>query len=704
MRSNKSSRGLISFMVLAMLTILPIMSFAVIPQTVSYQGYLTDENGLPVDTTISGPIQMIFAIYDTADPLVTTPLWTETHSTVEVTQGVYSVLLGSVNPLNSRDFNNQLYLGVTVGTDLEMTPRQPMASVGTALNADLLEGQHASEFSPVVHEHHGTDITSGVVPAPRISGTIARDSEILPTVLANDGTGSTLDADLLDGQEAVDFAASAHNHYSLDAADGSPVNVLSIDDFGNVVIQGAGGGNKLHVTGSNNTDIVFFQNDIISGSYAGGLRAHGNASQVISGQGIGGIFVGSGGSTSGNAYGSQSYAEASGSSTAYGVYSDATGGSTTGREWAFYGLGDGYFSGNVGIGTSTPNEQLEITGNLRLPNTTATTGIIFSGSDTFIHEYGVLNFFAGRNAGNTTTTGYRNTATGAYAFSSNTEGTRNTAAGAYALFSNTTGNYNTAIGSDALFSNTGSYNTAIGSDALPFNTTGQYNIATGALALQNNTTASKNTALGFGALQVQSYDNGGTSWDSHNTAVGYNALLSNEPTGTLNGIRNTAVGSQALTSNTTGDNNTATGSQALYSNTTGINNTATGVYALRSNTTGYWNTAIGDDALRSNTTGGLNTATGSQALYSNTTASKNTALGHGALYTQSYDNGGTKWDSHNTAVGHNALLLMESEIQLLALRPSLPTQQVASTQQPDLRPSLPTEQVSTTQLLESMRF
>jgi hypothetical protein len=35
----------------------------------------------------------------------------------------------------------------------------------------------------------------------QIPATIARDSEIMPTVLANDGTGSGLDVDKLDGME-----------------------------------------------------------------------------------------------------------------------------------------------------------------------------------------------------------------------------------------------------------------------------------------------------------------------------------------------------------------------------------------------------------------------------------------------------------------------------------------------------------------------
>ena len=53
------------------------------------------------------------------------------------------------------------------------------------------------------HAHSGAEITSGTVAEPRLDATLARDSEILPTVLAGDGPGSTLDADTLDGLQAV---------------------------------------------------------------------------------------------------------------------------------------------------------------------------------------------------------------------------------------------------------------------------------------------------------------------------------------------------------------------------------------------------------------------------------------------------------------------------------------------------------------------
>ena len=129
-----------------------------------------------------------------------------------------------------------------------------------------------------------------------------------------------------------------------------------------------------------------------------------------------------------------------------------------------------------------------------------------------------------------------------------------------------------------------------------------------------------------------------------NTAIGFDALYSN-----TTGDSNTATGSIALSSNTTGVRNTANGYAALNSNTTGERNTATGRAALTFNTTGNNNTADGHDALFSNTTGIWNTATGSFALFSNTSANDNTAIGYFALF-------GNTTGNNNTANGTNALL------------------------------------------------
>jgi len=144
-----------------------------------------------------------------------------------------------------------------------------------------------------------------------------------------------------------------------------------------------------------------------------------------------------------------------------------------------------------------------------------------------------------------------------------------------------------------------------------------FNTAEGTKALFSLTTGSANTAVGWFSLFSDTEG-------SFNTATGVGALLSNTAD------ENTAFGAAALLFNTTGANNTAVGAAALQNNT-GEENTATGHRALFSNTTGSFNTADGAGALYFNSTGENNTATGFQALLINTSGFGNTANGDSAL-------------------------------------------------------------------------
>ena len=150
-----------------------------------------------------------------------------------------------------------------------------------------------------------------------------------------------------------------------------------------------------------------------------------------------------------------------------------------------------------------------------------------------------------------------------------------------------------------------------------------------------------NTAYGTGALASDSSG----PW---NSAFGFDALHDNQT-----GIGNTASGYLALYSST-GNNNTATGAKALYSNT-GNWNTANGYGALYINTSGAGNTADGYKALLNNSKGTGNTAEGYEALYSTTTWNYNTAIGYQALYNSGSCSATDCFGGGNTATGAFAL-------------------------------------------------
>ena len=171
-------------------------------------------------------------------------------------------------------------------------------------------------------------------------------------------------------------------------------------------------------------------------------------------------------------------------------------------------------------------------------------------------------------------------------------------------------------------------------------TRAQYeNTAYGSGALSSVTSGDDNTAVGVDALHFNSLG-------INNTATGADALYRN-----TYGGNNTGTGFGALFSNTTGNVNTGIGVKALYSNYQGSNNTAVGYEALYSNTTASNNTALGTVALEYNTTGENNTATGTGALFYNSTGVQNTATGSRAL-NGTFGNGGA---SYNTASGFESL-------------------------------------------------
>jgi hypothetical protein len=141
------------------------------------------------------------------------------------------------------------------------------------------------------------------------------------------------------------------------------------------------------------------------------------------------------------------------------------------------------------------------------------------------------------------------------------------------------------------------------------------------------------------ALAVSPTPDGG--YPGNNTAEGTSALSS-----LTSGISNTALGFQALYKNTTGNYNTANGANAMRGNR-GAQNTVTGYSALPSNVNGNYNTVNGFNALSGNCSN--NTAIGLGALFDNVTGTENTAVG---VSTLAYSGRG----SQKTAVGFKALL------------------------------------------------
>jgi len=108
----------------------PDIPVAQAPYTMNYQGYLTDGGGNP----LNGTYDLVLSLWD--DATGGTREWgPETHTGVQVTRGLFHVVLGESVTLDPYDFKEALFLKVIVnGT--AMASRQPVRSVAYAFGLD----------------------------------------------------------------------------------------------------------------------------------------------------------------------------------------------------------------------------------------------------------------------------------------------------------------------------------------------------------------------------------------------------------------------------------------------------------------------------------------------------------------------------------------------------------------------------------------
>ena len=104
------------------------------PRIIQYQGIISEDNKL-----INGPADVTFTIYNAEKNGVA--LWEETHTGVEVSKGVFTVQIGSINELNDLQFNQQYWIGISVNNDAEIPTRIPFTSSAYSMNAHTVSGK-----------------------------------------------------------------------------------------------------------------------------------------------------------------------------------------------------------------------------------------------------------------------------------------------------------------------------------------------------------------------------------------------------------------------------------------------------------------------------------------------------------------------------------------------------------------------------------
>jgi hypothetical protein len=143
MFARSSLRTVLALLALALFT---SVSLAGTPSVMNYQGRLTDNVGNP----LNGNYDLTFNLYDVA--VGGSSLWTETHGSVSVVDGLFNVLLGETNSLTDVEFEGtERYLGIRISPDAELSPRTQITSVAYAYRVATVDSATGGTITGDIH-------------------------------------------------------------------------------------------------------------------------------------------------------------------------------------------------------------------------------------------------------------------------------------------------------------------------------------------------------------------------------------------------------------------------------------------------------------------------------------------------------------------------------------------------------------------------
>jgi trimeric autotransporter adhesin len=457
-----------------------------LPRLVRFGGTAKDLNGNP----LTGVVGITFALY--SEQTGGAPLWIETQNVTADGSGRYTALLGSTKPdgLPADLFTSEQarWVGVQVSGQAEQ-PRVLLVSAPYALkagDAETLGGLPPSAF---------------VLAAPAVIGSsTTKNTTETVSPLAAEGvttTGGTANylpifsgADTIIDSAVFQTGSGTTAKIGIDTA--TPATQLDVNGAGSIR-----GTLTLPATGTATAT---------AGDVSQGLNFVASSYDSTSATAVNQTF--------------RWHAEPAANDSA----------SPSGTLNLLYGLGtaapgetglkissNGIFTFATGQTFPTVTGNETVTGNVSSDGSVnATTGFDLAGTPFVFGSVTGHNALLGF-AGNFTSTGTYNTASGFQALLSNTTGYMNTAIGASALNSNTTGAYNVAVGHSALSASTSAFaNTGVGN-------------AAGSTVDLSALTGKNNTALGTGA----SFSTGSLT---NASAIGANAVVGESNALVLGGI------------------------------------------------------------------------------------------------------------------------------------------------------------------------
>jgi hypothetical protein len=151
---------------LKQIVLIKLFSIAVliaqIPQTINYQGLLSNNDGTAV---ANGNYSVTFRLYNVSAE--GSALWTETQS-LAVSDGIFNAVLGSISLL-TLPFDERYWLGISIGTGEELSPRIELTSSAYSLVTRSVIGD--SNYFPA-SGNVGIGLTEAAEEKLQVAGTV----------------------------------------------------------------------------------------------------------------------------------------------------------------------------------------------------------------------------------------------------------------------------------------------------------------------------------------------------------------------------------------------------------------------------------------------------------------------------------------------------------------------------------------------------
>lgn len=324
---------------LVLVVILASFSLAEIPRLINYQGMLTDHEGNP----LNAPQDLTFRIYNVESG--GTLLWGETQNNVPVDNGLFNVVLGTITPVDL-PFDEDYWLEIEVGVLGALSPRVKLTSVGYAYRAGMADtASYAIEATSAETDSDWT-----------ISG-----SSIYSAVSGNVGIGTTT--------PDVKLHVKGEGYYPFVKTEVTDETGAGVQFRATGVLTEPGGTNQwgLFIRASDNSGDLYINEDYVGGAWSPttrlvienetgnvGIGTTDPAAPLTIYPIIGTEILLTGGGSNADIKSTNQFTVGTSTTSPFSL---AT--SNVNRLWI---TGDG----DIGIGTTSPDEKLHVNGNLKV--------------------------------------------------------------------------------------------------------------------------------------------------------------------------------------------------------------------------------------------------------------------------------------------------------------------------------------------------